>query len=248
MAKTNNIYIKKARKKRMIKKIFIAIIFVIISVGIFITKTNTFKIDEIECAGESLVTKDYIVETSEQLKGKNIFFTTKHDVNEILKANPYVDNIEIVKEFPRKLVINVREKKGLYYINDGTNYNIISSELVFLEKLDSIEGRELIELKGIDTSDKKIGEKISDDTRVQKLLEEFYKEEEVIKNKAEEFSIVSIDLSDLSNIKLYLNDILVYLGRDENIREKMGKAINVYKSGVVTEYINASFKGTPDFK
>ena len=248
MAKTNNIYIKKARQKRRNKKIFILIIFIMISIGIFVTKTNTFKIDDIQCTGDVLVTKDYVLSNLDHIKGENIFFVTKHSIKEMLKANPYIKDVEISKELPRKLVVNVHEKKGLYYIYDGSNYNIISSELVLLEKVDSIDDKILVELKGIDISDKKIGERVSDDSRIEKLLEEFYKEEEVIKNKNEDFTIKSVDISDLSNINVYLNDILVRLGRDENIRQKMSNAINTYKSGYVTEYIDASSKGTPDFK
>ena len=248
MVKTENIYIKKARQKRIMKKTFILIIFIMISVGIFVIKTNTFKIDDIQCTGDVLVTEEYVLSTLEQIKGENIFFVTKHRVNEILKSNPYINGIDISKELPRKLIVNVHEKKGLYYIYDGLNYNIISSELVLLEKVESIDDKILVELNGIDISEKKIGEKVSDDNRIEQLLEEFYKEEEVIKNKNEDFTIKSVDISDLSNIKVYLNDILVRLGRDENIRQKMSNAIHIYKSGYVSEYIDASSNGTPDFK
>lgn len=248
MVKTDNIYIKRARKKRAIKRTFILIILLIIGGVIFVTQTDVFKVDTIECTGENLVTSDFVMDKSQVLNGELIFTVNKKKVLEILSENPYIKSVEVIKKIPRKLVIDISEKKGLYYIDNGSGYSIISSDLLFLENVDSIEDKELIEIRGIDISQFKVGDKISDNERFTHILEEFYKEEQVIRKKNEEFSIVAVDLESLSNIKVYLDDILVRLGNDENIRNKMSNAINIYKTGVVTEYIDASFNGTPDFK
>ena len=248
MAKVENAYIRRARRKRLIKRQIILFIFLIICGVIFVTKTDVFKINNIKCTGEVLLTEDYILSQTGDLVGNNIFSINKKDIEKGLKGNPYVKSITIKRKLPKTLVIDVAEKKGLYYIKGGSNYNIISSELVLLESLESIEDKKLIELIGLEGGNVELGEKVADNTRLQNLLEEFYKEEEVIKNKEEDFSITAIDVSDLSKIKVYLNEIEIRIGSDENVRGKMSNAINTYKSGLVTEYIDASFNGTPDFK
>ena len=248
MSKKNNIYIKKAKRRRFIRKLFISILVFIIIGGILIFKTNFFIINKVECSGDNLLTKDYILEKTESLKGENIFSVNQSSIEKLLMENPYVKTISLKKKFPKSLVIDVTESSGLYYIGSEGDYSIISKELVLLEKVTSVEGKGLIEIKGIDITGKNIGDKIDENTRIEHLLEEFYKEEEVIRENGEGFSITAIEIKDLSQIKSYINQIEVRLGNDENIRTKMSNAIKVYKSGLVTEYINVSFDGSPHYK
>lgn len=248
MGKINNIYIKKARRKRFIKKFLTSILVLIIAGGIFIFKTDVFIINNVECIGDNILTKDYVLEKTKVLKGENIFKVKQKDVSKVLNENPYVKSISIKRQFPKTLLIEVTEASGLYYINEDGNYGIISKELVLLERVPSIEGKSLIEIRGMDISGKNIGEKIDKNTRINKLLEEIYNEEEIIRKNEEDFSIMAIDIKELSQIKAYLNNIEVILGSDEDIRNKMNNAIKVYNSGLVTEYINVSFNGSPQYK
>jgi len=248
MSKKNNIYIKKAKKRRFIRKLFISILVFIIISGILMFKTNIFIINNVEYSGDNLLTKDYVLEKTESLKGENIFSVSQSSIEKLLMENPYVKTVSLKKKFPKSLVIDVTEASGLYYISNDGDYSIISKELVLLEKVTSVEGKGLIEIKGIDITGKNIGDKIDENTRIENLLEEFYKEEEVIRENGEGFSITAIEIKDLSQIKSYINQIEVRLGNDENIRNKMSNAIKVYKSGLVTEYINVSFDGSPHYK
>lgn len=248
MNKTQNVYIKKARKKRKIKKIMTISVVLIIGIVIFITKTDLFSLKNVECTGENLITSTYILDTMEEYKGKNVLFLDEKSVMKKLKANPYVKQVIIKKKFPSTLIIDVLESKGLYYIYDGDDINIISSQVILLEKVSSVEGKNLIEIKGLDITGKQIGDTINDNTRIKDLFDELYKEQEVIKKNNENFLITSVDISDLSYIKVYFGNIEILIGNDENLRDKMSKAITLYKTGLITEYINVSVQGSPDFK
>ena len=248
MSKTDNIYIKKARRKRLIKRL-IGIFIVLVAIGIFVVfKTDMFLINKVECKGDDVVTGDYIRERTNKLKGENIFTFDKDGIILELKKNPYVKKVEITRTLPKKIIINVVESKGLFYIVDGTENGIISSDLRLLERSSNIDTSNLIEIKGIDISNVKIGDTIDKDTRLNTILNELYDQQGVIKDYKEDFLITSVNLGDLSNIKVYLNNIEVRVGTDENLRSKMNGAVAVYKSGLATEYIDVSFKGTPDFK
>lgn len=248
MSKTDNIYIKKARRKRLIKRL-IAIFIVLIAIALYVVfKTNTFLINKVDCKGETLITGDFVKETTKKLKGDNIFTIDEDEIISELKKNPYVKEVKITKKLPKKLVINVTEAKGLFYVNNDSYKGIISSDLILLEKATEIDSDNLIEIKGIDISKINIGNTIDDDTRLNTILNELYNEQGIIKDKKEEFLITSVNLSDLSSIKVYLNNVEVRIGTDENLRSKMNNAIAVYKSGLATEYIDVSFDGTPDFK
>lgn len=248
MNKTQNVYIIKARKKRRIKKIITFSVLLIIGIIIFITKTDVFKLKNVECTGENLITSNYIIDSMEEYKGQNVIFFNKNKAIKKLKQNPYVKQVEVSRKYPNTLIVNVVESKGLYYVYDGDGFNIISSQVILLEKVSSVEGKNLIEIRGLDITSKAIGDTIDDNTRIKDILEELYNEQEVIKKNNENFSITAVDISDLSQIKVYFGKIEILIGSDQNLRGKMSNAIAVYKTGSVSEYINVSFEGSPDFK
>lgn len=249
MSKTDNIYIKRARKKRLIKRSIVGLILLSIISCIVVFKTNIFIINNVEYRGDIVVTGDYVKDISKALYGKNIFTFDKDFIISKLKKNPYVKDVEINRKLPKKLILNIIEAKGLFFINEENgNKAIISSDMILLEKNKEKDTTNLIEIKGLDTSNIKVGDNISKDTRLDSILNELYEEQGIIKKNKEEFSIVSVDLGDLSKIKVYLNSIEVKIGTDENLRKKMSNAIAIYKTGLVTEYIDVSFDGSPDFK
>lgn len=248
MGKTDNIYIKKARRKKKIKKsIFIICVLIAIMVGI-IYKTNIFEIRNVKVTGDIVVSNEYMSEASENFKGDNLFFLSANDIKRKLQRNPYIKNVIVHKKFPSTLELEIFEATGLYYIYDGDDNNIVSNDCIILEKTEEIKNKNLIQLIGIDINGKNLGDLAIDDTRIKGLLAELYKEQQVIKENKEGFSITGIDISDMSSIKIYMGGIYILIGNDDNVRKKMSDAINIYKTGLVTEYINVSFEGTPDFK
>lgn len=248
MKKITNRYILKARRKRIVKRIFIVIIFLII-IGVFIVnKTDIFLIDKVVCTGDNLLTKEYILDKAENLKGENIFYINKESIIKDIKRNPYVKELTIKRVYPNKVEFNVKEAKGLYYININEKYGIISSSLILLEEVDSIEGRDLIELRGVNVEDLQLGDKITENSNIETVVEKFYDMEQVIKENGEDFSITALDISNINHLKAYIGSIEILLGTDEDIFKKMSDAVQVYKNFEVTEKIDVSFNGTPDYK
>lgn len=247
MVKESNIYIRKARRKRLIKRIIIFIIFLIICGVVFVTETNFFHIKNVNLTGEYVITGDSIKEKTSSLIGENIFFIDEAEIKKNIKTNPYVDTIEINKKYPNILEIDVKEKKGFYYILENGVYNILNDELVLLEKVDNIEEKELVEVRGIELGNTSIGEQIQDNSRINKILYYFYRMACELEKQGETVKVTAIDLGELSNIRAYIGNIEVKLGVDEELLKKMNKAINIYKSGLVKSYIDVSFEGSPVF-
>lgn len=249
MKKVTNKYILKARRKRILKKIFIVLILLIIIGAVVINKTDLFIIKKIALEGDKLITGDYIKEKAENLKGLNIFYIDKESIIKDFKRNPYVEELTIKRVYPDELKVNVKEAKGLYYINKGENiYAIVSSNMVFLEEVDSIEDKKLIELRGLDIENLNLGDKVSNEKKIEKIAEDFYDMEQVIEENGEEFSITAIDVSNTSDLKAYIGNIEISLGTYENVFKKMSDAVQIYKNFHVTEKINVGFDGSPDFK
>lgn len=248
MKKVRNKYILKARRKRIVKRTFIIVIFIIIIGAFVINKTDIFLINNVVCTGDNLLTKEYVLDKAESLKGENIFYINKESIIKEIKRNPYVKDLTIKRVYPNKVEFNVKEATGLYYININGKYGIISSSLILLEEVDSIEGKELIELRGVNVENLQLGDKVSESRSTETVAEKFYDMEQVIKENGEDFSITALDISNINNLKAYIGDIEILLGTDENIFKKMSDAVQIYKNFEVTEKIDVSFNGTPDYK
>ena len=198
--------------------------------------------------GDNLITGKYVQEKAETLKGLNIIYIDKKSIIKDFKRNPYVEELTIKRVYPNKLKINVKEAKGLYYVNKDESYYIISSNMILLEEIDSIEDKKLIELRGLDIENINLGDKVSNEKKIEKIAEDFYNMEQVIEENGEEFSITAVDVSNMSNLKAYIGNIEIFLGTYENVFKKMSDAVQIYKNFDVTESINVSFTGSPDFK
>lgn len=248
MKKITNRYILEARRKRIKKRLFITLIFLIVIGIVVINKTDVCIIDKVMLEGDNLITGKYVQEKAETLKGLNIIYIDKKSIIKDFKRNPYVEELTIKRVYPNKLKINVKEAKGLYYVNKDESYYIISSNMILLEEIDSIEDKKLIELRGIDIENLNLGDKVSNEKKIEKIAEDFYNMEQVIEENGEEFSITAVDLSNMSNLKAYIGNIEIFLGTYENVFKKMSDAVQIYKNFDVTESINVSFTGSPDFK
>ena len=120
--------------------------------------------------------------------------------------------------------------------------------MIFLEEVDSIEDKKLIELRGLDIENLNLGDKVSNEKKIEKIAEDFYDMEQVIEENGEEFSITAVDVSNISDLKAYIGNIEISLGTYENVFKKMSDSIQIYKKFDVTERINVGFDGSPDFK
>lgn len=248
MAKTDNEYIRKAKKKRKIKKVIIFSILLIICAFIIVTYTDVFKIKNIKCSEDNIITKDFVIEKSKELQGRNLIFLTKEEVKENFRENPYVEEVRYKKKYPNTIELSVSEKKGLFFVRTENDFNILSDEMVYLEKTNNIDGRNLIEIIGVDLSGKALGECVSKSDREKEILRDIYKVEQFLNENLKNVKISSINISDLSNLLCYFDNIKVMLGSDEDLINKLKTAAIVFNQGAVQEYINVSFNGSADFK
>lgn len=252
MGANGNKYIKKAKRKRLIKKSIFIIILLSIAGGLIVTKSNLFLIKNVKISGENLVTKDLIDEKLQSIKGENIFFIKSSEVERVLKSDPYVNGVTLKRQFPSTLEVDVKEKNVGYYVKYGDEYDVISSDLVLLEKVNKLKGDGLIEIKGLKSEGRKIGEKYvdtKDDKRLENFLGTLYeiKNANTTKNK-----ITMVDVANINDIIVYFNnDVKVKVGNGDDLIKRINTALNIledkkldFKKG----YIDLSFEGTPVIK
>lgn len=245
MIKPNNKYILKLQRKRLIKKITIVILLTTIGITVFITKSNYFIIKKVAILGNPIISGEDVKEKTENLIGKNIFFINKREIAKEAKKNPYVEDVEISKIYPKQINIKIVEKQGIYYVNKDSYKYVLNNRLILLEKAENIDNRNLVELKGIQVEDSELGTSVLDNDRISDLLDIFY---QIIKNNPTNYKIDSIDVSDLTNIRVYIGGVEGRLGTDENILDKMNKLLHIMSNpqiGISKGYIDVGFDGSP---
>ncbi|MBE6090688.1 MAG: FtsQ-type POTRA domain-containing protein [Clostridium beijerinckii] len=246
MVKTNNNkLILRSQRKRLIRKIIMTIIVLFIVGTIFAIKSNFFIIKKVSILGNPVMSGEDVKNSTENLIGQNILFINKQNIIGNAKKNPYVENVEISKSYPKQVNIKISEKEGIYYVEkDGYKY-VLDNEGNLLEKTDSVENRSLVNVKGIDLKDVALGQKMIDDSRVLDFLDIFY---QIIKINPTNYKIDYVDISDFTNIKVYVGEVEGRLGNDENIPDKMNKLLHIIQNpdiGIVKGYVDVGFNGAP---
>ena len=227
------------------RRIVITIIILIIGGIIFATKSNVFIIKKVAILGNPIMSGEDVKKRTENLIGQNIFFINKHNIINEAKKNPYVENVEISKVYPKQINIKISEKQGIYYVDkDGYKY-VLDNESILLEKTDNVENRNLVNVIGIDLNNVELGNKTLDNNRMLEFLDIFY---QIIKNNPTNYNINVIDVSDLMNIKVYIGNVEGRLGNDENIPDKMNKLLHIIENpniGIAKGYVDVGFNGAP---
>lgn len=221
-------------------------IIVLFIVGtIFAIKSNFFIIKKVSILGNPVMSGEDVKNSTENLIGQNILFINKQNIISNAKKNPYVENVEISKSYPKQVNIKISEKEGIYYVEkDGYKY-VFDNDGNLLEKTDSVENRSLVNVKGIDLKDVALGQKMIDDSRVLDFLDIFY---QIIKINPTNYKIDYVDISDFTNIKVYVGKVEGRLGNDENIPDKMNKLLHIIQNpdiGIVKGYVDVGFNGAP---
>lgn len=245
MIKPNNKFILKAQRKRKIKRMCLIIIILIIASIIISIKSNIFEIKKVAILGNPIMSGEDVKKNTENLVGQNILFINKQNIIIEAKKNPYVENVEITKSYPKQVNIKITEKQGIYYIvRDEQNY-ILDNESNLLEITDNIENRNLVKIIGIDLKSTELGNKTIDNNRVLDFLDLFY--QIIIKNPTN-YNINEIDVTDLTNIKLKIGNVEGRIGTDENIPDKMNKLLHIMENPdihITKGYIDVGFEGAP---
>lgn len=245
MKKEKNELIERRRKRIRRKKI---ILFGVILISVLVTlclKLPYFNIKNIEVHNNSIIDSDTIVKLSQIKKGTNIFYVSlkKNKVN--IEQNPYIMDVGISKKLPDTIDITVTERKAAFYAEKDNKYLIIDKNGVVLEEKDNLNGMNLIKLLGFNTSSAKIGKVIPcDDNR---KIDVISKLTDIVVN-AKDLKITSVDISDVLNLKAYVNSMSIILGRVDGLDSKINKAINIINSENLKDkkgYVDVSFNGNP---
>jgi len=241
-------FIKAKKRKKLIKKVTLMTIVIVVALFIFFTKAPIFNIKSITFKGNVTIAKEVLYSEVEDRIGLNIFTVNQKSIKEEILKNRYVSSVSVKRKGLNGLVIQITEEAPVYYINDGTKISIINENLDVIEEVDNLEGRNLVEVKGIDLS-RVNDESYADDIHTYKsILANFYP---FISENKEQIHLSSLDISNIVNIIGYIGDVEIFFGDDSDLYNKMENVYRIILSeniNIKKGYINVSIKGSPVIK
>ncbi|MGL5150783.1 MAG: cell division protein FtsQ/DivIB [Clostridium sp.] len=245
---TNKYIIKAKRKKKIRKTIFLLTLTGIVLVGVAY-KSSLFNIKKFQVVGEKNLTEEKILDLVNGLEGENIFLINSKEVENALKAIPYVEEVKVKKKYPNTLVLDVNQQNASYYINRGDEFLILSDDLHLIDKEFDLTIPNIMELHGVNIEAQEVGKRINEiDERTKQVVEMFYKINSLEKVTKK---ITSLDITNLNEIKVNIDEVQCLLGSDENILDKMEFVFDALseKNTVITKgYIDIRSLGAPIIK
>ena len=220
-------FAKKQRKRdKRLKRIkfflkLILLIFVISGIIAFATCSPIFNIQNIEVVNNSKLSPETIVSLSELSVGQNIFKFWKNDVENKIKSNAYIKNVELKREFPNKIQINVEEREAKFSVPVLGEYAYISTQGYILEITQNELNLPII--NGISTKEEeiKVGNRLENKDLTE--LEIILKIMNAMKENQLDKEVTTIDISNKNDYIIYMQNEKkkIHLGDGSNLSNKM---------------------------
>lgn len=126
---------KQTKKSRIIKGIvkWTILFSALIASIIFFMMTPLFNILEVQVVNNEKISSETIISLSKITLGENIYKISSKAVKQNIKQNPYVENVEVNRKLPNKIVISVKERKTTYMLEYAEGYAYINNQGYILE-------------------------------------------------------------------------------------------------------------------
>lgn len=211
------------KKRKLILKIIRTIILIGILIGtlIYILLSPLFNIKDVTVTGNNKLSGEEIISLSEIRTEENIFKTSKNDIKNKIKTNPYVENVKIRRKLPDKVEIIVVERVATYMLPFANSYVYINNQGYMLEITSQKANLPII--TGFSTPEENLheGERLLSEDLV-KLGEVLQIIESANANGIQEL-ITKIDISNRQDYTIILEKEkkLVHMGDVSNLSTKM---------------------------
>lgn len=239
--------------KKISSYIFMGIAFLVFII-IIIMLSPMLNIKNIEISGTKRVDKANLIRTLELDKPTNIFMFNKLIAKKKLKNNYYIENINIKRNLPNTLVLDITERDIIGYIPYVNGYLYINNEGIVVDTKSAFK-EHLPIVYGISFDSFTLGKPLNSKKALSQENEEKFSVvmeiASTIHKKELSKKIINIDVSDIEDIRLYVDNIDVVFGDKEAINIKINTLNEVLKNFSAKEkgvlYID-NVKKPPIFK
>ncbi len=164
-AKTASAKRKRRRRKRSYILYYLMLFLFIAIVGCVLSVTVFFNIQVIQVEGSTRYSAQEVAQAGEVSEGDNLFRINTGRISSLIRNQlVYVDSVEVVRNFPDALTIQVTEATPYASIlNESGSYTVLSAGGRVLEAESAQKVEHTIEVTGIVLGEYKQGDFIADD-------------------------------------------------------------------------------------
>ncbi len=216
--------VKRKRKKRIKNGLIIVIIFVICNLSLFLfLRSSFFTVKEISVKGLELVPREELFMATGVREGMNMWKISPPEIRNRALTIPQINEVEIEKVLPDKLVIDVEEKRSLALISYHGYYLELAHDGVIIGLRNEYE-KELPLVIGLSRGQMDVGTSISNGRRGE-IIEEFLE----ILHKTPSLPVMEINVEDPDQIIVYAcNEVEIRLGSEEDLARKLEVMNHLY--------------------
>lgn len=216
---------RQIRKRRAIKTFFVLLIIAVITFAI-LSVTVLFPIKSVTVKGSKIYAASEVVKAGEITQSTNLLTLSEQKLTEKIRTElPFVDSVELTKDFPNSVTIKVNDATEKYCYNYGGKYYTVSNKNYVLKSYGELPD-EIAEIKcGKITCVP--GKKIEiHDQNAKKTCEKIFK---VFQNK--NIKINSIDTTNSVNITIKIEDRFeVILGGSAHMESKCKHLVSMIEN------------------
>ena len=210
----------KKRKKLNANKLMGILFFCLLLVlgTCFFLKSDFFYLKYIEINNNKYLTKEDVNGLLNIEKNKNIFFYDLNNLKNRLKESSYIENCEIKRKIPNKLIVNIEEKNIIGPIYNRKSYAYIDNSGNFVDQIKKNKKNEPVIYVKYTLNNQSLKFVNKNDEKKLIVLCTKLKEENILKR------IKIIDFRNKSTINMKeKKGITIYLNKDNNIEKNITK-------------------------
>ena len=210
---------KKKRRRRIFLRTFLLLFLLGIVLFVVAFLTPWFNIAQITVAGNAQLKSEDIVAQSGIYAGNNIFRISTTQAREKIASMPYVKSVEVKRQLPNKILIEVQESHMAAYLPYAGGYAAIDEAGKGLSLMpEPPEG--YMQILGCELKEFKIGQKIKVDADekfdiILLYIDEFEKAEILGK-------VNTLDVTNTVDVKFtFENRLAVFCGDSQDVTRKL---------------------------
>lgn len=216
------------RRKKRNNVLFAPLMFIAVCAVLVFSLSVFFHVSEIEVEGNAVYSADEIISASEVEVGDNLVFLNRFAaVSRIYSKLSYIEEVNIRRELPSKVVIEVMESTSVAYITLDGQHWVMDKNGKLLGTATNDETLGLIQITGITLVEPLMGLEARVGEGDEGKLDYACEILSEILSRGLQGHILSLDMSDVMDAQLsYLGRFDVHLGPQENTSHKFGMLLS----------------------
>jgi cell division protein FtsQ len=136
----------------------------------YLLSTPYFQIKETSVRGLKELTEKDILTLTDIKPGQNILAVNIDVLERRVAVNPWIKNVYVGREFPNRLVVDVRERNPIALVKQGSDFYLMDSDGIVFKKLAKGDEVDLAIITGINVQDKTKSKLLSDTLSLLKVF------------------------------------------------------------------------------